>query len=270
MNWVWTHSRSRHGTRLVLLAIADCASGDGGDAWPSIAELRRKSGLGERAVQVAIAELVTLGELRVDYNAGPRGCNRYRVIMGGTPAESAPPQNLHPAESAPPHFLRGSESAQANGHTPAESAHPAESAPPQISTPTPAESAPGTVKEPSVKNSPSESSIRRKRATRIPDDFTVTPAMAEWARENVPGLIRDGRAKRETDKFVNYWRSKSGSGATKLDWTATWRNWMLTADERADPRIRGTPPAATSTTDQRVAQAQALKATLASRTREAP
>jgi hypothetical protein len=92
--------------------------------------------------------------------------------------------------------------------------------------------------------------------------------MAQWARENVPGLVSDGRAKRETDKFVNYWSSKSGSGATKHDWPATWRNWMLTADERPDPRIRGTP-ASVSTTDQRVAQAQALKTTLASRPREA-
>ena len=94
--------------------------------------------------------------------------------------------------------------------------------------------------------------------------------MARWARENVPGLVQDGRAKRETDKFVNYWRSKSGRDASKHDWPATWRNWMLTADERADPRIRGAPGVAASTTDQRVAQAQALKATLASRAQEAP
>ena len=54
MNWVWTHSRSRHGARLVLLAIADCASSDGGNAWPSVAELKRKAGLAERAVQTAL------------------------------------------------------------------------------------------------------------------------------------------------------------------------------------------------------------------------
>ena len=131
MNWVWDHSRSRHGARLVLLAIADCASGDGTNAWPSVTELKRKTGLGERAVQAAVAELVTLGEIQVDYNAGPKGCNRYRVIMRPvihTPAESAPPQNLHPANTAPP----------------------AESAPPQISTDTPADSAPVTIKDPSL------------------------------------------------------------------------------------------------------------------------
>jgi hypothetical protein len=65
----------------------------------------------------------------------------------------------------------------------------------------------------------------RKRGTRIPDDFTVTTEMVTWARERVPGV--DGKT--ETEKFVNFWRAKTGKDATKLDWPATWRNWMLNA-----------------------------------------
>jgi hypothetical protein len=236
MNWVWDQSESRHGARLVLLAIADCASGDGRNAWPSVAEIKRKAALGERAVQTALAELVKLGELEIRYNAGPKGCNRYRVIMDGdTPAESAPPQNLHPpARNAPPQKIRGQKkTAQVKGQNPAESApSPAESAPPQISTETPAESAPVTVLEPS-ENSPTESSSsQRKRGTRIPAGFIVTEEMAQWARETVPVLIAAGRGMRETEKFINYWQSKTGKDATKLDWPATWRNWMLNAEER--------------------------------------
>ena len=234
MNWVWTHSRSRHGARLTLLAIADCASGDGGNAWPSNKELRRKTNLTERAVRTAVAELIELGELAVDLNTGPGGCNRYRVIMTAPPAESAPGKDCPPAESAPGQNLPPSESAQLNGQTPAESAPPAKIAPLQNLPRPPAESAPVTVLEPSL-NSPTESSSKRRRATRIPEDFTVTEAMAQWARENAPELIRLGRGKRETDKFINYWRSKSGKDATKLDWEATWRNWMLTAEERLTP-----------------------------------
>jgi hypothetical protein len=226
MNWVWTHSRSRHGTRLVLLAIADCASGDGGDAWPSIAELKRKSALGERAVQTAIAELVTLGELRVDYNGGPRGCNRYRVIMGHTPAESAPPQNLRGSTG------RKAKSRQARVQDPAESAPPQISQePPQNLHPTPAESAPVTVLEPKANQPQKTSSSSVARATRIPDDFEVTSEMADWARREVPALIDAGHGKRETEKFRNYWQAKSGRDATKHDWVATWRNWLLKADD---------------------------------------
>lgn len=90
----------------------------------------------------------------------------------------------------------------------------------------------------------------RARGTRIPDPFVVTPEMVAWARDRVPAV--DGRL--ETEKFTNYWRAKTGAGATKLDWTATWRNWMLSAAERL-PERRGGPVSSRSTTDDRVRQA---------------
>lgn len=89
------------------------------------------------------------------------------------------------------------------------------------------------------------SSSSRKRGTRIPDDFTVTPEMVEWARERVPHV--DGRT--ETEKFINYWQAKSGTGAVKRDWIATWRNWMLNAAERAPSRAS---PSEMHPTDQAV------------------
>lgn len=76
------------------------------------------------------------------------------------------------------------------------------------------------------------SSSTRKRGTRIPDDFAVSPEMVSWARDRVPHV--DGRL--ETEKFINYWSSKSGRNATKLDWVKTWQNWMLTAAERVPAR----------------------------------
>jgi hypothetical protein len=113
----------------------------------------------------------------------------------------------------------------------------------------------------------SSSSGPRKRATRIPDDFAVTDEMAEWARREVPALIAAGNGKRETEKFRNYWQAKSGRDATKHDWVATWRNWLLKADDdlgrNGNGSGRGTALAVRpSTTDQRVAQAEALKAEL--------
>lgn len=80
------------------------------------------------------------------------------------------------------------------------------------------------------------SSSPRKRGTRIPDDFSVSPEMVSWARERTPHV--DGR--HETEKFINYWQATSGQKAVKRDWEATWRNWMLTAAERA-PTARASP-----------------------------
>lgn len=71
-----------------------------------------------------------------------------------------------------------------------------------------------------------------KRGTRIPDDFAITDEMKTWFAEN----CRNVDGPRETEKFRNYWQAKSGKDATKIDWPATWRNWMLSAAERTGPR----------------------------------
>jgi hypothetical protein len=79
----------------------------------------------------------------------------------------------------------------------------------------------------------------RKRATRIREDFQVTDAMKEWAATKAP----NADVGLETEKFINYWVARSGKEATKLDWVATWRNWMLNArpsqGQRQDHSSRG-------------------------------
>lgn len=77
------------------------------------------------------------------------------------------------------------------------------------------------------------SSSARKRGTTIPVDFEATPEMIAWAREHTP-LV--GRA--ETDRFVDYWRAIPGARGRKLDWVATWRNWMRKAQDDAIARQR--------------------------------
>lgn len=67
---------------------------------------------------------------------------------------------------------------------------------------------------------------RADRATRIPDDFVLTPDRRLVAEaERLP-------AERTFEKFRNYWRSASGTKARKVDWDATWKNWCLTERDR--------------------------------------
>ena len=73
--WVWDHSRSRHGARLVLLAIAYY----GEVVTISVGELGGMARLSERATRMAIADLVSLGELAVEFCAGSN--SRYRLLM---------------------------------------------------------------------------------------------------------------------------------------------------------------------------------------------
>lgn len=92
--------------------------------------------------------------------------------------------------------------------------------------------------QPATRNPEETSSPRpRKRGSRIPDDFAVTAEMVTWAQETAPHV--DG--KRETEKFVNHWLGESGAAATKLDWTAAWRKWILIAADRQGPRTNGKP-----------------------------
>jgi hypothetical protein len=107
---------------------------------------------------------------------------------------------------------------------------------------------------------------RDQRATRIPDDFAPTPEMIAWARRETPqvGTV-------ETARFVDYWRAKPGAAGRKLDWPATWRNWMRRAQDdlahrglaRASPGTALAHTAPRSTTDERVQHALNLGAQLA-------
>jgi hypothetical protein len=96
----------------------------------------------------------------------------------------------------------------------------------------------------------------RKQGTRMPDPFPVGAEMVAWVRKNCPHV--DG--KRETERFEDHWRGKAGKDGRKIDWVATWRNWMRNAEDRQGPRDRPGQTPRPSTTDQRVADAQALKA----------
>lgn len=109
----WYGSRASGTTKLVLLAIADCANDEGGNAWPSMATIALKCGLeSERSAQRHVRSLVEMGELRVDANMGRRGSNLYHVqinILEGnfkkprlaTPTNPSPRQNCHPNRQEP-------------------------------------------------------------------------------------------------------------------------------------------------------------------------
>jgi len=92
----------------------------------------------------------------------------------------------------------------------------------------------------------------RKLGTRLPDDFRPSPEMVDWFRKNCPHV--DGKT--EHAQFCDYWHSKPGKDGRKLDWVATWRRWMRTAEERYTPRPHGKPsePAASKSTGAERAQ----------------
>jgi hypothetical protein len=61
-------------------------------------------------------------------------------------------------------------------------------------------------------------------------------ALTTWAEQDL--RLDPATIEYETEKFCDHFR---GSGATKLDWPLTWKNWMRRAAEGTFSRGRASP-----------------------------
>lgn len=184
--------------RNAVLVYASLSSRAGlGVIYPSQATIAEESGLSERTVRTMLRELERLGVVRRERRTVPgarRATDAYSLHPNGLPAESAASSDL--AADLP-----ATEAASTGNEL---------QATPSIE----------------VENVEVENEVGpRKRGTRIPEPFLLTADMKAWAAAEVPGL--DVIA--HTREFVDHWRAASGASATKLDWVATWRNWMRKA-----------------------------------------
>lgn len=73
--------------------------------------------------------------------------------------------------------------------------------------------------------------VSKKRGCRLPDDW-----MPDEVFGKSEGLSAEQIA-READRFRDYWRGQPGQRGVKLDWHATWKNWVRKAadDKRGKP-----------------------------------
>jgi hypothetical protein len=71
---------------------------------------------------------------------------------------------------------------------------------------------------------------RPRRATRLPEDWRPSPSLMTWASKERPDVC----VTVQSDAFRDYWMAKGGKDACKLDWNATFRNWIRNC--RSDPR----------------------------------
>lgn len=89
--WVLKHSDVKGAARMVLIVLADHASSDGTNAWPSVDTVQHEARLGARStVQRALRDLEELGSIRKAGTAG-RGQTNWTVLMDEGPHHAAPP-----------------------------------------------------------------------------------------------------------------------------------------------------------------------------------
>lgn len=63
---------------------------------------------------------------------------------------------------------------------------------------------------------------KNKRGLRLASNFCLTKEWEDFCVEQRPEL----NAKKTFDQFKDYWVSQAGQKGVKLDWFATWRNWV--------------------------------------------
>jgi len=66
---------------------------------------------------------------------------------------------------------------------------------------------------------------RSRRGTRLPADWTLPDDWLAWAL-NERREFSEAAMRKVGESFGDHWRAATGKNATKLDWLATWRNWV--------------------------------------------
>lgn len=72
------------------------------------------------------------------------------------------------------------------------------------------------------------------KGARLPEDWTLPAEWRNWALAQRPDLNPDKVA----EEFKDYWIAKTGQNATKLNWHATWRNWVRRQKQHQEPARR--------------------------------
>lgn len=72
---------------------------------------------------------------------------------------------------------------------------------------------------------PASQSSRTPKASRLPADWQLPKAWGAWALAEQPSWTPEG-VRHVADTFRDYWAAKGGADARKVDWEATWRNWV--------------------------------------------
>lgn len=98
--------------------------------------------------------------------------------------------------------------------------------------------------------------VKTPRGCRMAEDWYPSQPAIDSIRAEFPFITaQDMRLEHAT--FIDYWIAIPGQRGTKLNWDATWRNWMRKAfaEARYDSRRR----TAISTVDQKIMNLQAMK-----------
>ena len=193
------------GPKFVLVALSD-QSNDNGVCWPSIPQIAKRCGLDVRSVSRSLAKLEQMGLIERDVLQG-RGTT-YRLVFINQSAETPltncpePLTNCH----ATPDKLSSKPSVTISNHQEQGKLRVSQEPPQQE---------------------------KQQRGSRLPADWNPSDVDFQFCKTERPDLDPEKTA----DRFRDYWISQPGAKGIKLNWPATWRNWV-----RNESRSASQPP----------------------------
>ena len=242
---------------LIYCALATHAD-PSGHCWPGRARLGEITGLNERQVSRATAELEKKGLLRKEY----RAAGRVDYWLLPVPSRTPPPvtDDTPPLSSASPRTAQGTDQKEQR-----EQVSPA--TPPEPTAVTPI----GALSDSATQPQPNPAPAARPAAkapvvplptikTALPDDWQLPDDWREWAHQQRPDLADlDSIA----GNFRDYHLSK---GTRSAAWIAEWRRWInrerAPKAAAARPQAPQTPPRYSPLTGPKAPVSAAVQAAL--------
>ena len=193
--------------RLVLIMLGNSADPAGCRLFPSHGYISRRTGLAKSTVRAHVTALVAAGLMvKEPRHRDDRGqtSNNYRLAM------KQPGLGLD--DTPLPDSSRGGAAA----------------APPRASQPAGGGSHSKELKQ----------EEKSRRGTRLPPAWKASPELQAWARAGRPWLD----LAIVTASFIDHWTALPGARGVKLDWDATFRNWVRKERPPAGQRTTGPAP----------------------------
>lgn len=98
---------------------------------------------------------------------------------------------------------------------------------------------PSQAEEEAEEEPSSNHSLKRStsvaRGTRLPPDWEPDDDLQAWTKAEQPSWTPT-HADKILASFKDYWTAKAGASGVKLDWDATWRNWVRKEVPMPEPR----------------------------------
>ena len=221
--WALSQNIPHAGQKLVLIALANAANSRNGDAcFPSKRQLAEDTSMSERTIIRHVNWLEEHGFVRVDREQsaddGRTLANRYSFLTHGGDKLSGGGDMMTP---------QGDTGVRGEGDTVVTPLIEREYKQEDTSPLTPK----GGAKDSASLRS--QSSKGSKRGSRIDPEWSPSQADIDFAKSQ--GLS-DGQITDQAGRFRDYWIARPGAGGVKLDWRATWRNWVRSAVSRMPGR----------------------------------